>query len=254
VLFFAGLAYWAVRGYRGMLTLYLVVLVTLPLLALLVVPINTRYVYGVYPFFIAAAIISGDTMVRRIARGSAAASAALAPVARQRMAALLAWMLIVAWVGNAELDKLQRSYGTNRERDYRSAWAHIAAHKQPGDKLMSVLPQGAAVVFGGADYYAMAGTGFDGLYQRPHGIVDRWSGARLAWKIDQYREIFLRHERVWVVVDELRLASLGQEIGDFLNDCCSVEAEFFGGRVLLWERSAGRFATAPDHGGGADSF
>jgi hypothetical protein len=40
----------------------------------------------------------------------------------------------------------------------------------------------------------------------------------------------------------------------FLSDCCSVEMEFFGGEVLLWQQSAGRFSTAADQGGGADSF
>jgi hypothetical protein len=40
----------------------------------------------------------------------------------------------------------------------------------------------------------------------------------------------------------------------FLHHYCSVEYEFFGGQVLLWDRTAGRSGSLPDRDGGADSF
>jgi hypothetical protein len=100
----------------------------------------------------------------------------------------------------------------------------------------------------------MVGPGFDGLYQRADGVVDRWSGGKLLWKVDQFREVFLQHERVWVVVDEPRWGSMNPGVTALLDDCCPVQSEFFGGQMRLWQRNAGRFLTAPDLGGGADSF
>lgn len=254
MLFFTGLFYWARRGDRAMLALYALVLLTVLIVTVLVVPINSRYAYGVYPVLVAAAIISADAMIRRVAQGGFGTAAVLAPATRRRLAALATGILIAGWVASSEFDKLGRSYSTHRELDYRRAWEHIAAHKQPGDKLVAVRTPGAGVVFGGIDYYAMVRPGFDGLYQRPHGIVDRWSGGKLLWKVDQFRDVLLHHERVWVVVDEPRYPRMNPGVAAFLEACCSVESEFFGGQVLLWDRSAGRFATAADQGGGADSF
>jgi hypothetical protein len=74
------------------------------------------------------------------------------------------------------------------------------------------------------------------------------------WKVDQFREVFLHNERVWVILDDPRLPQMNPGVAEFLQAACSVESEFFGGRILLWERAAGRFATAPDQGRGADSF
>lgn len=254
-LFFTGLIYWAKRGDRAMLTLYAVVLVTIPIVAVMVVYMKSRYLYGVYPIFVVAAIMTADAVIRQIVQGGFRGAASLEPAVRRRFAALVAGILAFGWAVNGEFDKLGRSYSVYREIDYRRGMEYVAAHKRPEDKLMLARPQGGAVIFGGVDYYLMVQSPmFDALYQREHGMVDRWSGGKLAWKVDQLRSVFLNRPRVWVIVDELRWPSMNPGVAAFLEDCCSVEAEFFGGQVLLWDRAAGRFSTATDQGGGADSF
>ena len=253
LLFFAGLPYWLRRADRAMLTLYAVVLMSVAVLAVLVVPINGRYAYSAYPLLVATAILTADHLIRRVAAGGFGARA-LAPPARRRWAALAAGILIAAWFGNAEFDKVSRSYASYREIDWRRGFDYVAAHRRPGDKLVSVRTPAASVVFGGIDYYAMVRPAFDGLYQRRHGIVDRWSGGELLWKVDQFRDVFLHNERVWVIVDDPRWPRMNPGIAQFLRAACTVESEFFGGRVLLWQRAAGRFATAPDYGGHAGGF
>src|SRR5207253_2970458 len=146
-------------------------------------------------------------------------------------------------------NKLADSYDRSRICDNRAALSYIASHKRAGDKVMTVRPAESAVLLGGHDFYAMALVHFDELYLSDGGIVDRWAGGRLVWKLDQYRDTFLRNERVWIVVDERRLAQMPPEVATFLTSVCKVEYEFFGGQLLLWERQAGRLLRAPQRGG-----
>ncbi|MFN0317548.1 MAG: glycosyltransferase family 39 protein [Burkholderiales bacterium] len=254
ILFLAGLVYWAKRPEPAMLTLYAVVLVSVPILAVLVVPVNGRYGYGLYPVFLCAALITAWAMVRDIASAQSGASRLFGQYGAKRYAGLAAAILIAAYSVSAEFGKIGRSYSAYREIDYRRAWDYVASHRRPQDKIAAVRTPGAGVVFGGADYYMMVGPAFDGLYQRGDEIVDRWAGGKLLWKVDQLREVLLRNERVWLVVDDPRLPRMGAGYTAFLLACCGVQSEFFGGQVLLWERSAGRFYNASDQGGGADSF
>lgn len=216
-----------------MLTLYAIVLVSLPVLAVLVVPVNARYGYGLYPMFVAAAVITAWAMVRQIAGPDSRVSRLFTQQGARRYAGLAAAVLIATYLTGAELGKIGNSYAGYREIDYRRAWDYVAAHRRPGDKIAAVRTPGAGVVFGYADYYMMVGPSFDGLFQRGDAIVDRWAGGKLLWKTDQLRHALLQNERVWLVVDEPRLPRMIPGYAAFLRACCSVQTEFFGGQVLL---------------------
>lgn len=233
LLFLVGLVYWSRRAEPAMLTLYAIVLVSLPVLAVLVVPVNARYGYGLYPMFVAAAVITAWAMVRQIAGPDSRVSRLFTQQGARRYAGLAAAVLIATYLTGAELGKIGNSYAGYREIDYRRAWDYVAAHRRPGDKIAAVRTPGAGVVFGYADYYMMVGPSFDGLVQRGDAIVDRWAGGKLLWKTDQLRHALLQNERVWLVVDEPRLPRMIPGYAAFLHACCSVQTEFFGGQVLL---------------------
>jgi hypothetical protein len=258
VLFFAGLVYQLWHPNRAVLLLHAVVIVSIFLLTVLVVPVNTRYCYGLYPLLVAAALLSTDAMIRHAGKQLLPAAGSLEFLHRRRRWGLLLGALVVAgWAVNGEFLKVAESYDREHILDYQSALNYVAERKRPGDKVMAMRTPAVAVLLGQVDYYAlpaMRGNAFDGIYLRPDGMVDRWSGGKLVWKVDQYKELFHNQDRVWIVVDEFRMSEQNPGVRDYLYQCCTVEYEFFGGQVLLWDRAAGRSASFPDRGGAADSY
>jgi hypothetical protein len=254
VFFLTGLVYWLRNPNRAVLMLCGLVLLTVFMLTVLVVQIQSRYCFSVYPLMVAAAIISADAMIRaaasrfaRIAAGGAASTAG-------RWAVLVGGIVLAGWFISGEFHKLDLSYQQTRFIDHHAALRYVSGNKREGDKVITSHPMAGAILTEGVDYYAMVLVHFDELYMTRRGAVDRWAGGKLVWKVDQFRHIFQQNERVWVVVDEIKLGGMPPELVAFLYQHCSVEYEFFGGQVLLWDRAAGRARSFPDRGSGADSF
>jgi hypothetical protein len=253
-LFFAGFVYWLRHPNQAVLTVYGVALLSLAALTVLVVPMAGRYCFAIYPMLVIGAVISGDAMIRHAAAWFAPVVDGTAIALGRRWALLMGGLLVLAWGFNNEFDKVLGSYERDRFIEHHQAVAYIQEHRLHGDKLMTVHPQAGAILAGGVDYFIQGVVHFDELYMTPHGIVDRWGGGRLVWKLEQFQNVFQHNDRVWIVVDGVRLASMSPDIADYLFRCCTVEREFFGAQVLLWDKSAGRFSAFPDKGGQADSY
>jgi hypothetical protein len=215
-----------------------------------VVQVQSRYCFSVYPLMVAAAVTSADARIR----AAASRFSRTRPGAAGRWAALVGAVFLAGWVFSGEFHKMPRSYQETRFLDHHAALQYVAANQRAGDKVVTCHPMAGAILTGGVDYYAMVLVHFDELYMPRRGVVDRWAGGQLVWKLDQFRQVFQQNERVWVVVDEVKLAGMPPELVAFLYRQCSVEYEFFGGQVLLWERTSGRSASFPERGSGADNF
>jgi hypothetical protein len=250
VFFLAGLVYWLRYPDRAVFVLYGLVLLTVFLLTVLVVQIQSRYCFSVYPLMVAAAVISADALIR----AAASRFARTWPTGAAGWAGLVGAIVLAGWVFTSEFHKLGTSYEQTRFVDHHAALKYVAAHKRDGDKVITCHPMAGAILTDGVDYYAMVLVHFDELYTPRRGVVDRWAGGKLVWKLDQFRQVFRQNERVWVVVDEIKLAGMPAELTAFLYQHCSVEYEFFGGQVLLWDRTAGRAESFRDRDGAADSY
>jgi hypothetical protein len=252
-LFFAlGLVHWLRSGDRGMLAVYAIVLLTLLTLTILVMLVAGRYGYGLYPVFVVAAAMSADALVRRWA-GTLFSDERLR-LARWRWSALVGLILVAVMGASLELPKLLDSYARQRTLQHDVALAHVRDTRRPGDRVMSVYPMPAAILLGGIDYYMMGVIAFDELYQREHGIVDRWAGGVLVTHLDQFRRVFLANERVWLMVDQHETTKFSPVVLDFLDRVCEVRCEFLGGKLMLWDRMAGRFASFPEEGAEVNAY
>jgi hypothetical protein len=252
--FFAGAVYWIRHPNQAVATLYLLLLVTLASLTVLVVPVASRYCSALHPILVSVAILSADRLVRCTAARLTPSAPGVEPLVARRWRALMASLVLVAWLFNGEFNKVVDAYDRTRFLDYHAALQYVARHKRDGDRIMSAHPPEGAILLGRTDYYALVLPHFDEIHMHKHGLADRWSGGQLVWKLDQYRHIFRQHDRVWIVVDERRIQAMPREIVAYLQHTCTVEYEFFGGQVLLWDRTAGRSMTVPDRGGAVDSY
>jgi len=251
--FLAGLVYWIRRPDRALLTLYLTIFGTLLTLTVLIVPVTNRYCSALYPLLVAGAMVSADALLRELAARFSLLGSTTLPVDR-RWRTLMAGLLLLACLLNCEFNKVVGSYDRLRFMDHHAAVEFIDRNKKPGDKVMSVRPPASAIILKGVDFYAMVNIHFDEIYMRRHGLTDRFAGGLLVWKLDQLRKVFLENDRIWIVLDERRGRALSGPMAAFIAHSCSVEYEFFGGQVLLWERKAGRYHTGPSRGGEDDSF
>jgi hypothetical protein len=252
--FFAGAVYWIRHPNRAICVLYILVLVTLPTLTVLIVPVAPRYCFALHPILVTVAVLSADALIRHAAAKLSSPAADAGTLVEGRWSAVMASLVLAAWLFNCEFNKVIDSYDRTRVLDYRAALQYVARHQQAGDRVMSVRPPEGAIALRGIDYYALALPHFDEIYMNKHGLIDRWSGGQLVWKLDQYQRVFHQHDRVWIVVDEKRLRAMPPDIAAYLQRSCGVEYEFFGGQVLLWDRTGGRSASFPDRGGAADSY
>jgi hypothetical protein len=253
VLFLAGLVYWLARPNPAVLILYAVVVMMVVGWTVLLRTIAPRYVFAPYPLLLSAALISADAMIRNFTAGlSWSPDVRETSLKRACLRLLLGGIVVAGCLVNFELDKVLGSYGRDRYLEHQLALGYIADRRQPGDALMTVLPVSTGIEGARADYYAtgprVGFVRFDETYLRADGSADRWEGGRALWQLEQYQEALLKHERVWVLVSDYKLGLMAPEVAQFLRASCSVEYEFFGGQVLLWDRSAGRLVPVPARG------
>jgi hypothetical protein len=254
-LFFTGIVYWLWHPDKAMYMLYLVVGVTVATLTVIMLQIASRYCFGIYPPFVVIAVVTGDAYVRSASeRFLPALSAAAGAFSRAGWRAAMAAVLVACFAANLEVQKVADSYSRQRFMEHPAGLEYVGHHMRPGDKIMTVHPMPAAILFGYVDYYLVSAVHFDEIYMRQNGIMERWAGGRLVSKIEQIQKLMHRHERIWILVDEVKMRAFNPDMVAFLNQFCTVKYEFFGGQVMLWDRSAGRTATFPDRDSGSDGF
>jgi len=249
-LFFIGCWWWLRHPNRAMFTLYLIVALTIVTATVLVMQVASRYLFGIYPLLLMIAVVTADALVR----AASEPFVGLGEARRRRWNILTSLLLGLAFMVHLEPSKLLGSYTDRINLEHRNAYQYIAEHRLPEDQILTVSPMAAAIVFGGVDYYLMQSSNFDEVYSSPKGVVDRWSGGRWISKIDQIREVMLRHDRVWVMLDDLEATKLSPETFEFLRTSTVPVKELFGVSLRLWDRSRGLLAQFPEHGGESDSF
>jgi hypothetical protein len=252
--FAAGAFHWLRHPDRAVSVLYGIVCVSVPVLTVLIVPIRNRYCFHVYPMFVAAAILSAEALIRRATERLSFHGGKCPSALARRWYGLAAAVACAALVLGCEFNRVLASYEGCRVPDVDRAFGYIADHKQADDKVMAIRPPAGAVILGGIDYYLMVSSLFDELSMKQSGPVDRWAGGRVVWKTDQLRSVLCDHDRVWIVLDDQRRDRLSPEIQCLLYENCCIECEYFGGHVLLWDKTAGRYGTFADSGGETDSY
>ena len=249
---FAGLFYWIKQKNKAILTLYLAVVLTLITITILIMQIALRYLYIIYPYLIiltvmtlAAFVQYGLNYFSRFSDNSLLA---------RRWIMVMSSTLFLAACVNLEIPKIVDSYQVGRNLGHMSALQYIEQYRQPGDKVVSVHPMPAAIVFGGIDYYLMELVQFDEIYLKDNRLIDRWAGGQLVSKPDHLRQLFHRHSRLWIILDEPEADKTTERFKQMILQSGEVRFEFFGGKVALWDQSRGTLATMPDWGGSVDSY
>jgi 4-amino-4-deoxy-L-arabinose transferase-like glycosyltransferase len=253
IFFLVGLVYWLRRPQPSILMLYGTTLVTVSTLIVLVMQVSGRYCYALYPFLMTIAVLTADALVRSMV-SRMFPEVGVTGLLKQRWVALVVTILAIMTALNIEPVKLYKSYSHITNLQHQTALQYIKAYRKDTDKILTVHPMPAAIVFGGVDYYLMELLFFDELHATDRGLIDRWSGGKLVSKVDHLRDIFNKHERVWIIVDESEAPKFSPGVIAFIEGSTQVAFEFFGGKVHLWERGAGLLSSAPDWGGGGDSF
>jgi len=255
IVFLAGIFYWARYPNKAIVVLYLLVILTLFTVTVLVMQIANRYVFCLYPAFIIISVLSADAL---LAKGReyifSSSSGGISGAISRRWQAIMVVMLLCLMVINVEPGRLLDSYESNRNYQHQQALEFIATQRAEGDKLVTVHPMPAAIVFKQLDYYLMESISFDEVFMSDQGIIDRWSGGKLISKIEQLHRVMQQNERVWIVMDDYEKPKFSDEMLTFIIDSTRVEYEFFGGKVYLWERDAGKLAWHHDRDGTSDSY
>jgi hypothetical protein len=232
---------------------YILVITTVIVATALVVQVANRYLFVIYPVFVTVAVLGLRDIVRFAAE-------ILLPdetwsASRRRWISFMAVPLVAAGVANTEFWRVLGSYGERTVPQHETAYRFIGDHRQPSDVVVTVSPMAGAIVLGGVDYYLMELISFDEIYEsRDRGILDRWAGGRLVSNLDMLREVFLKHKRVWIVVDQPEARKMSTEILRYIDAMTKPQLAFFGGEVRLWKREDGLHVHSPDLGRAGSTF
>ncbi len=89
--------------------------------------------------------------------------------------------------------------------DYNTAFAYVREQWQPGDVVMTTHPAAAYLYLGRCDYYANQVSASVFREEGADSLLDRYTGSPLIDSVDKLNELLGSGQRVWFVVDALRL-------------------------------------------------
>ena len=251
--FFLGFVYWLAKPNRTITTLYLQVMFGLVTATILVVQIENRYVYIFYPFLVVIGAVTVDFALQDAARKLSAYAGDWREPLRSRWLGTAGALCAVFLMTAMEPWKTWQGYNRQINTEQESGFWYVADHKRPGDIVLANTPDAAATVTHGLDYYLSGIIFFDALYQRGNEIVERWAGGDFVSNLDMFRNVLLTHDRVWLVISGNLSRSYPPEWLDLI-DSAETKYEWWGGRVLLWERNAGTLPLTADGGGANNSY
>ena len=251
--FFVGLIYWIIKPNRQVATLYLQVIFGLAAATILVVQIENRYVYIFYPFLVVIAVVTVDAMLRDAAHMVSAHGGRWREPLRRRWLGAAGVLCAIFLMGAMEPWKTWQAYHRQMNTEQESGFWYVVDHKRPGDVILTNSPDAPATVNHGLDYYLSGIIFFDALYQRDNEIVDRWAGGDFLSNIDMFRNVLLTHDRVWLVMLNNLSRPYPPDWVDMI-DAAETKYEWWGGKVLLWERKAGALPLTADGGGAINSY
>lgn len=160
---------------------------------------ETRYLFFVQPVWLLTGAAGAVWLIDRLLRRE-----------QWRWAATATLSGLIVWNGWAPA----MTAVTRQVEGYDRVLAYVAAHRQPGDVVMSPQPPACAFVLGApCDYYAVQRVYEEFVIPQEGVLVDRWTGAALLNDTAQLAQIIRTAPRVWFVTDALRLAT--RYDGDF---------------------------------------
>jgi len=92
-----------------------------------------------------------------------------------------------------------------QEVGYDLAFRYVRDHWQPGDAILMPLPSISGVYLGRCDGYALQQGYREYVVEKGGVLVDRWTAAPLLSSVRQLQDVLAARERVWFVVDDVRL-------------------------------------------------
>ena len=101
------------------------------------------------------------------------------------------------------------------EPPYNLAFQYVAAHRRPGDALLTMNTSAAALYLDRTDYFAIQRKAPPFLLNYPQQPVDRWLGAPWLGSASDLNRL-LNERDAWFVVDTQRLTTFGFYAGDWL--------------------------------------
>ncbi len=92
-----------------------------------------------------------------------------------------------------------------QEVGYDLAFRYVRDFWQPGDAILVPLPSISGVYLGRCDGYALQQGYQEYIVEKDGFLVDRWTAAPLLNSVRQLQDVLAARERVWLVVDDVRL-------------------------------------------------
>jgi hypothetical protein len=119
---------------------------------------------------------------------------------------------------------------------------YVKERLQPGDIIVTGMPQHAALTIGQSDYYLVGRKNFDEVYRREDGkLIDRWGGGEYLTNTDKLRAVFERNNRVWVIIDYHKGQRMQRQMKRFIENNAENVHHPFSSIVYLWDQDRGVF-------------
>lgn len=160
-----------------------------------------RYVAMLLPVYF---LLAGATLLKGMAWGGSwlRRDGRWQPVPRVKptvISLLLVAIVTVLFLPEALTVLRQQEVGYDLAFDYvRDRW-------QPGDAILMPLPSISGVYLGQCDGYVLQQGYREYVVERDGALVDRWTAAPLLASVRQLQDVLAAKERVWLVVDDVRL-------------------------------------------------
>ncbi|MGH7438874.1 MAG: hypothetical protein ACRENE_24575, partial [Polyangiaceae bacterium] len=185
--------------------------------------------------------------------------AAHSPLAGDWLAPSMGALVLLTVLASWSPWRMVGSWGASVVGDSTSAFSYVRTHLRPGDAVAVTEPHppGALVEIGQVDYDLSVPLVDEYVYRRNGKLVDRNAGAEVISSLEGLESAVATHDRLWVVLDRVKMQSRGQEIlwqlpgariEAFLRDSFELKHQSFDYAVFLWDAHVGRYRSVREHG------
>ncbi len=234
--FLIGIPYVILKKDKVLFFLYTVVILTIATLTLLVVITAMRYTYSIYPLLIIIAVYVSVKMVDVVVDQFDKNQIGF------RIKYISLGLIFCMFFISMQPLRLLYSFKTKINRDNTLAAEYVKERLEPGDVVITAVPQHTALTIGHTDYYIIGTLNFDEVYRNGDGrVIDRWGGGEYVTNVDKLRYIFEDSARAWIIIDYLEIERFPEQLIEFIDKNTSVEYHPYSSRVYLWDQSRGVF-------------